>query len=119
MDFHFLLDGLKNTLLKLLLTESELKDPEKVHRAREYWREQAVVFHSWRHYFATHLANRIEMRAVQLATGHRSPSMAEHYAAHAQEHDFAEVSKAIEGAFGGVIPFKNPMGTDPKAVRKH
>jgi len=45
--------------------------------------------------------------------------MAEHYAARAQEHDFAEVSKAVEGAFGGVIPLKNPMGTDPKAVRKH
>jgi len=106
MDFHFLLDGLKDTLLKLSLTEAELQDSEKVKRAREYWRQRAVVFHSWRHYFATHLANRVEMRAVQLATGHRSPSMAEHYAAHAQENDFAEVSKAIEGVFGGVIPFR-------------
>ncbi len=108
MDFHVLLDGLKDTLRQLSLTKAELEDPEKVRRARGYWRQRAVVFHSWRHYFATHLANRVEIRMVQLATGHRSPSMAEHYAAHAQEHDFAEVSKAIEGAFGGVIPFRKP-----------
>ncbi len=111
MDFHVLLDGLKGTLLQLSLTEVELEDPEKVKRAKGYWRQRAVVFHSWRHYFATHLANRVEIRMVQLATGHRNPSMAEHYAAHAQEHDFAEVSKAIEGAFGGVIPFRKPNGT--------
>jgi integrase len=106
MDFHFLLDGLKDTLLQLLLTKVELRDTEKVHRAREYWRQRNVVFHSWRHYFATYLRNRLCMPTLQLATGHKRRSMAEHYAAHAQEHDFVEVSRAIEGAFSGVIPFR-------------
>jgi len=106
MDFHFLLDGLKDTLLRLSLSAEEMEDRDKVFRAREYWRHRAVVFHSWRHYFATHLANRVEMRAVQLATGHRSSSMAEHYAAHAQEQDFAEVAKAVMGAFENIIPFE-------------
>jgi integrase len=48
MDFHFLLDGLKDTLLKLSLTEVELRDPKKIKRARKYWKQRAVVFHSWR-----------------------------------------------------------------------
>lgn len=106
MDFHFLLDGLKDALLRITLSAEEMEDPDKVGRAREYWRHRAVVFHSWRHYFATHLANRVEMRAVQLATGHRSSSMAEHYAAHAQEQDFAEVAKAVMGVFENIIPFE-------------
>lgn len=119
MDFHVLLDGLKDTLLLLLLSAEELDNTEKVERARVYWQQRAVVFHSWRHYFATHLANRVDMRAVQLATGHRSPSMAEHYAAHAQEQDFVEVSKGIEGAFASIIPFRKRNSHSSESGENH
>ena len=119
MDFHFLLDSLKDTLLRISLNAEEIDHPEKVRQMKEYWQQRAVVFHSWRHYFATHLANRVEMRAVQLATGHQSSSMAEHYAAHAQEQDFAVVSRAIDKAFSSVIPFRKRNSDTSKGGENH
>ena len=38
-------------------------------------------------------------------TGHEGSSTVGLYADHAQERDFAEVSKAVEEAFGRVITF--------------
>jgi integrase len=38
MDFHCLLDGLKDALLRLSLTEEDLKDQAKVQKAIEYWK---------------------------------------------------------------------------------
>jgi len=119
MDFHFLLDGLKDTLLRISLNAEEMDHPEKVRQTKEYWRQRAVVFHSWRHYFATHLANRVDMRAVQLATGHQSLKMVEHYAAHAQEQDFAVVSRAIGKAFSSVIPFRKRNSHISKGGESH
>jgi len=53
------------------------------------------------------LADRVEQRKLQLATGHRSAAMAEHYSHHAAEADFADVSKAIGEAFSNIIPISN------------
>jgi len=105
MDFHFLLDGLKAALLRLSLTQAELEDPGKVARAREYWRSRAVVFHSWRHWYAARMADRLEARKVMVSTGHKDPTMFAHYADHGSEAVFREVLEVTTETFGQLIAF--------------
>lgn len=65
-----------------------------------------VSFHSWRHWYAANLADRVDLRSVQLATGHRSGAMAEHYANHRNEAHFDRVAGAVSEVFGNVIEFR-------------
>jgi hypothetical protein len=44
-----------------------MKDSSKLQAAHDYWRSRRVVFHSWRHYFAARMADRLEKRKVMLA----------------------------------------------------
>ena len=105
MDFHFLLDPLKDALLKLRLNEKDLKEPGKVQRAREYWTARAVVFHSWRHYFAARMADQVEARKAMLATGHRDKVVFDAYADHSTEKIFGEVRAIAAETFGRLLPF--------------
>ena len=105
MDFHFLLDPLKDALLKLTLNEKDLKEPGKVQRAREYWKARAVVFHSWRHYFAARMADQVEARKAMLATGHRDKVVFDAYADHIKEETFGEVRSVATETFGRLLPF--------------
>jgi integrase len=107
MDAHPLQEELRAALVLLRLTsEDQRKDPAKVQEAVDYWKSRRVVFHSWRHYYAARMADRLELRKVQTATGHRSAAMAEHYADHATAETFAEVSFASVEAFGKLLPFR-------------
>ena len=105
MDFHFLLDGLKDALLHLTLTDEDLKDQAKVQKAMEYWRARAVVFHSWRHYFAARMADQIESRKAMPATGHRDKAVFDAYADHSTEKIFGEVRAVAAETFGRLLPF--------------
>ena len=78
---------------------------ERVEEIRKRWRDRGVVFHSWRHYYAAKMADRLEARQVMTATGHRSATMFEHYAAHADAETFREVAIAAGEAFSNIIPF--------------
>jgi len=106
MDFHFLLDGLKDALVAMTLTEEQLEIPAKVAEARRLWMARKVVFHSWRHYFAARMADRISSRKVMLATGHSNGAVFESYADHRTEEIFQEVRATATDAFGGLIPFR-------------
>lgn len=100
MDFHFLNDGLGDALLRLSLSEEELNDEEKVKAARRYWREERrIVFHSWRHYFSTYLADRVEEKHAMKATGHSTRAMFQRYADHANEEALKSVSQAVTEMF--------------------
>lgn len=105
MDFHLLLNPLKDSLLRLTLNEKYLKEPEKVRRAREYWKARGVVFHSWRHYFAARMADQAEARKAMLATGHRDKAVFDAYADHAKEETFGEVRVVATETFGRLRPF--------------
>ncbi len=83
--------------------ESETDCKQRREEARRLMKEDGICFHSWRHFYATHMADRVELRAVQLATGHRSPAMAQHYADHAQDEHFSDVAQATIRAFTHVI----------------
>jgi len=106
MDFHFLLDGLKDALIAMTLHEVERKIPAKVEEARRHWRATKIVFHSWRHYFAARMADRLESRKVMLATGHANGAVFESYADHRTEEVFQEVLMTATETFGGLIPFR-------------
>jgi integrase len=88
MDHAFLLDGLKAALLRLILAEEDLENAEKGEQAREYWRSRRVTVHSWRHYYAARMADRLEARKVMIATGHRNGAVFEAYADHGTEEQF-------------------------------
>ena len=105
MDFHFLLDGLKDALLHLSLTEEDLKDQAKVQKATEFWKARGVVFHSWRHYFAARMADQIESRKAMLATGHRGKAVFDAYADHSTEKIFGEVRAVATETFGRLLSF--------------
>ena len=62
----------------------------------------SVIFHSWRHRYATKMADLVDERSLGLATGHKTQAMLEHYANHANENHFKAVSAATEKAFGQV-----------------
>lgn len=106
MRVEILLDGLNRALLRLSLTDDELKDPAKVQQARATWQARGVVFHSWRHYFSARMADRLDARTVMLATGHKTAAMLEHYADHVLEDHLLQLGAAAAEAFGNVVPFR-------------
>jgi integrase len=57
------------------------------------------------------MADRVDIRTVQLATGHKSAAMAEHYADHAQDQHFKGVAAAARDAFGRVLQFPGKEAT--------
>jgi integrase len=93
----------REALLYLSLSSEDMLSPQKVVLAREKWRSRGIVFHSWRHYFSTLMANRLDARKIQIVTGHKSGTMFQHYADHETQEAFDEVSKAGEETFGEMI----------------
>jgi|GEM_PF-3082873 len=93
MDTHFLLDGLKDALAKIGISEEE--------RAR-----RNIVFHSWRHYFATKMRSKLDPSFVKRATGHSTDAMLEHYTEHEREEDIDTLLTAADDMFGNIIPFE-------------
>ncbi|MFA5545813.1 MAG: tyrosine-type recombinase/integrase, partial [Sphaerochaetaceae bacterium] len=53
--------------------KDNLDEREKIRKAML---KRGICFHSWRHFYTASLADRIEMRSVQLATGHKTTAMA-------------------------------------------
>lgn len=80
------------------------KHKEAQQVALRRFKERGICFHSWRHGYATALASSLELRQVQLATGHRTVAMAEHYSNHRREEDFSVTAKTAGEVFRGLIP---------------
>ena len=83
-------EGFKDALKKAKITEAQRV-------------ERNIVFHSWRHYYAKVIADRVEERQAQLALGHMDAAMTRHYADHKMESDLVEIEKAVGDAFSKVI----------------
>jgi integrase len=64
---------------------------------------RSVTFHSFRHYFASRMADRAEADKVARVTGHKSKAMAEHYQRHVTDKVVAELTRAAAGVFAGVV----------------
>ena len=82
----------------------DLKDKvDEREKIRKAMLKRGICFHSWRHFYTASLADRIEMRSVQLATGHKTTAMAEHYANHANGSHLEAVSKAVSDVYGQIL----------------
>jgi len=109
MNIDVLSKGLSHAYIEIKLTEKDKKevDEKKKEERREETRKamikRGICFHSWRHFYTASLADRIEMRSVQLATGHKTTAMAEHYANHAQGDHLEAVSRAVSDVFAKVL----------------
>jgi integrase len=87
-----------------LLRAGENPAPEKKQEAEEYWAKRNVVFHSWRHLYASRMTDKLEARKVMLATGHKTESVFKGYSDHALESDLMDVAVTTGEVFGGLLP---------------
>ncbi len=107
MDIKRLLDPLSEAFIRMKAStedapEGTEKDREK---AATEWKTRGLCFHSWRHFYSARMADLIDARKIMLATGHKTESVFEAYAAHARAGDFDQVGQAAREAFGNVLSF--------------
>jgi integrase len=93
-------------LKRMLVTLHAGDDPtdEKIKEAEEYWAKRNVVFHSWRHFYASRMTDKLEARKVMLATGHKTESVFKGYSDHALESDLMDVAVTTGEVFGNLLP---------------
>ncbi len=72
-------EGFKNALYSIGITE----------KMRE---ERNIVFHSWRHFYATTIAHDVDEKHAQIVLGHETPAMTKHYADHQRAKDLEEMT---------------------------
>jgi integrase len=105
--------ALKKMLIKMKVGDrprqnapkEEIKEWEKKRdEAIAYWKERNVVFHSWRHFYASRMTDKLEARKVMLATGHKTDSVFKGYSGHALESDLSDVAVTTGEVFGGLLP---------------
>ena len=72
-------EGFKNALYSIGITE----------KMRE---ERNIVFHSWRHFYATTIAHDVDEKHAQMVLGHETPAMTKHYADHQRAKDLEEMT---------------------------
>lgn len=71
--------------------------------------EEAVVegirFHSWRHYYTTHMrsSGQLESHLLQRLTGHKSAAMMQHYSNHSLTEEADQMKAAASKVFGGMM----------------
>lgn len=81
---HTLNDAFKEALEHIGIAETERK-------------ERNIVFHSWRHYVATYLANNAKKRTGMGITGHKDERTFDGYSDHEVGTDFDEKMEALKG----------------------
>lgn len=65
--------------------------------------ERGIVFHSWRHYFASRMTDRMTAEQVSRITGHKSRAVFKEYANHIVEENLEEAFKVSVEVFGKII----------------
>jgi len=97
--------GLSDCYSKTFATE---QSPKAIEKTYQQMKGEGLSFHSTRHAYAAYLADRVDLRTVQMATGHKTAAMAEHYSNHANEKHFQDLLRATAAAVENVIPFEAP-----------
>ena len=67
---------------------------------------RGIVFHSWRHYYAARMMDRMTADEVSRVTGHKSKAVFEEYADHITEENLEEVGRVAGDVFRNVLTFK-------------
>ena len=90
VDRSVLLDGLHNALEGIGINA----------------KERGLVFHSWRHYYAARMADRMTADQVSRVTGHKSRAVFEEYADHITEENLEAMAEAGKEVFGNILQFR-------------
>ena len=76
---------------------------EKIGVSEEQRKERNIVFHSLRHFCATLLSQRTDIKTVQAILGHRSEAMSKHYADHESEEKMNNMRVIMQNALNDCI----------------
>ena len=60
-------------------------------------------FHAWRHFYTTYMVDRVNAKALQSQTGHKTREMLEHYSKHQTIEDAKLITAAQELVFGDIV----------------
>jgi integrase len=90
VDRNVLLDGLHDALTSIGIDA----------------KARGIVFHSWRHYYAARMADRMTADQVSRVTGHKSKAVFEEYADHITEENLKEMGRIGAEVFGNILQFK-------------
>jgi len=102
LDANRILRGFRQALVATQGVSWENKDSRSA--VLNSYLDRGIDFHSWRHFYAKHIADLVEPRTGQLGTGHKSRAMFEEYASHATAEDMKRLADAAQIAFGSLIP---------------
>ena len=83
-------DGLKLAMESIGISETQRQ-------------ERNIVFHSWRHFYATTIATELSEKHAQLTLGHLTHAMTKHYADHKTEEALMTVCNASNDIFTEMI----------------
>ena len=64
-----------------------------------------IVFHSWRHYYAARMSDRMAADQIQRITGHRSRAVFDAYSDHINQENLEAVGKVGAEVFGNILQF--------------
>ncbi|MCK4513069.1 tyrosine-type recombinase/integrase [bacterium] len=99
------LAGLREMLVRLSVGDDASRKQRK--EAREEWDRRNVLFHSWRHFYLTHMAGAgTDPRKLMMVSGHKTTRVFEDYANHMTESDLADLGLAAGELFDNVLQFK-------------
>jgi integrase len=101
LDANRILLGMRKALVSM--NGKKWEDEEDRAKVLAEYNARGVDFHSWRHWYAKTMSERLDAKAVQRATGHKTAAMLEHYADHVAEGDLARLGVATGEAFSELI----------------
>ena len=101
LDANRILLGMRKALVSM--HGKEWTDEEARGKVLAEYSARCIDFHSWRHWYAKNMVDRLDAKAVQRATGHKTATMLEHYADHVAEGDLARLGVAAGEAFAELI----------------
>ncbi|MDA3947607.1 MAG: tyrosine-type recombinase/integrase [Spirochaeta sp.] len=102
MNLDVLGRELNRRFIDISLNDEDRSNPEKREETRKRMKARGLSFHSWRHLFAAKVADQVDIRSVQLATGHKSQAMAEHYAKHRNDEHARKVFSVVRDIYADI-----------------
>ena len=67
------------------------------------WKTADIVFHSLRHFCATILSQRTDLKTVQAVMGHRSEDMSKHYSNHETEEKINNMRNVMQLTWNDIM----------------
>ncbi len=101
LDANRILLGMRKALVSM--NGKEWRNEEDRKKVLAEYSERNIDFHSWRHWYAKVMTDKLGIRITQQATGHKTAAMLEHYADHIAEEDLARLGVTAGEVFGSLV----------------